>query len=106
MARVLINIPRSIRAGGTIAIRTLIQHEMESGYRPDGAGGVLTRDILTSFTASYEDEEVFAVALSPAVAANPFITFTMRVEGSGTLRLRWQGDGGFDQTEIRQIIVT
>ena len=82
MARVLINIPRSIRAGETIAIRTLIQHEMESGYRPDGAGGVLARDIITSFTASFEGEEVFAVELSPAVAANPFITFTLRLQGS------------------------
>lgn len=105
MARVLINIPRRVPAGETITIRTLIQHEMESGYRPDGAGGVLARDILTRFTASFEDEEVFAADLSPAVAANPFITFTMLVQGSGTLRLRWQGDGGFDQTEIRQITV-
>jgi sulfur-oxidizing protein SoxZ len=106
MARVLINIPRNIRAGETFAIRTLIQHGMESGYRPDGAGGVLARDILNSFTASFEDEEVFALELSPAVAANPFISFTMRVQGSGTLRLRWRGDGGFDQSETRQITVT
>jgi len=106
MARVLINIPRNIRAGEAFAIRTLIQHGMESGYRPDGAGGVLARDIITSFTASFEDEEVFAVELSPAVAANPFITFTLRLQGSGTLRLRWRGDDGFDQSEIRQITVT
>jgi sulfur-oxidizing protein SoxZ len=106
MARVLINIPRNIRAGETFAIRTLIQHGMESGYRPDGAGGVLARDIITSFTASFEDEEVFAAELSPAVAANPFITFTLRLQGSGTLRLRWRGDDGFDQSEIRQITVT
>jgi sulfur-oxidizing protein SoxZ len=106
MARVLINIPRSIRAGETIAIRTLIQHGMESGYRPDGAGGVLARDIITSFTASFEGEEVFSLELSPAVAANPFITFSMLVPGSGTLRLRWRGDGGFDQSETRLITVT
>ena len=106
MARVLINIPRQIRAGETFAIRTLIQHGMESGYGPDGAGGVLARDIITSFTASFEGEEVFGLELSPAVAANPFITFSMRVQGSGTLRLRWRGDGGFDQSEVRQIIVT
>jgi len=45
-------------------------------------------------------------ARAQAVAANPFITFSMRVQGSGTLRLRWRGDGGFDQSEVRQIIVT
>jgi hypothetical protein len=29
-----------------------------------------------------------------------------RTQGSGTLRLRWRGDGGFDQSETRQITVT
>ncbi len=105
MARVQINIPREIRAGETIAIRTLIQHGMESGYRPGADGNVLPRDILTHFTASFEGEPVFAVELSPAVAANPFISFTMRVPGSGVLSLRWQGDGGFNQTETRPIVV-
>jgi sulfur-oxidizing protein SoxZ len=106
MARVLINIPREIHAGETIAIRTLIQHVMESGYRPDADGRVVPRDILRRFTASFDGEEVFAVELSSAIAANPFLSFTMLVARGGTLTMRWEGDRDFDQTETRQIAVT
>ncbi|MDB5316425.1 MAG: soxZ [Rhodospirillales bacterium] len=105
MARVLINIPREIRAGETIAIRTLIQHAMESGYRPGADGNVVPRDILRRFTARFDDEVVFAAEFSPAIAANPFLSFTMNVVAGGTLTLRWEGDNGFDQTETRRITV-
>ncbi|MBR0654654.1 thiosulfate oxidation carrier complex protein SoxZ [Plastoroseomonas arctica] len=105
MARVLINIPREIHAGETITIRTLIQHGMESGYRPGADGNVVPRDILRRFTARFDDEPVFAAEFSPAIAANPFLSFTMVVAASGTLTLRWEGDNGFDQTETRRIAV-
>ncbi|MCO6415058.1 thiosulfate oxidation carrier complex protein SoxZ [Siccirubricoccus sp. KC 17139] len=106
MARVLLNIPRTARKGEVIAIRTLIQHVMETGYRPGADGEVLPRDIIRRFTASFEGEEVFAADLSPAIAANPFLSFTMVASTTGTLVLRWQGDKGFDQTETREIMVT
>lgn len=106
MARVLINIPRTIRAGETVTIRTLIQHLMESGHRPSGDGSVVPRDILRRFTASFDGAPVFAADLSPAIAANPLLSFTMTVAQSGTLTLRWEGDNGFDQTETRPITVT
>jgi len=106
MARVLINIPRTIAAGETITIRTLIQHVMESGHRPGADGNVVPRDILRRFTASFEGEPVFSAEFSPAIAANPFLSFGMTVSQSGTLTLRWEGDQGFDQTETRRIAVT
>ena len=106
MARVLINIPGTIRTGETITIRTLIQHLMESGHRPNGDGSVVPRDILRRFTASFDGASVFSAELSPAIAANPFLSFTMTVAESGTLTLRWEGDNGFDQTETRRITIT
>lgn len=105
MARVLLNIPRSVRPGETITIRTLIQHTMETGYRPGADGEVLPRDIIRRFTATYDGAEVFAAELSPAIAANPFLTFTLVATVTGPLVLRWQGDNGFDQTETREITV-
>lgn len=105
MARVLINIPRQARAGEVITLRTLIQHVMETGYRPDAAGVVAPRDILRRFTCSFEGAVVFEAEYSPAVAANPYLSFTMVAMHSGEIRLRWQGDNGFDQTETRRIEV-
>jgi sulfur-oxidizing protein SoxZ len=105
MARVLINIPRSARRGEVITIRTLIQHPMESGYRPGADGEVAPRDIIRRFTCTYGEEVVFSAEFSPAVAANPFLSFTTTAIASGTIRLHWEGDNGFAQTETRQIEV-
>jgi sulfur-oxidizing protein SoxZ len=105
MARVLISIPRQARAGEIITIRTLIQHVMESGYRPDAAGVVAPRDILRRFTCTYDDAVVFWAEFSPAIAANPLLAFTTIATRSGPIQLRWQGDNGFDQTETRMIEV-
>ncbi len=106
MARVLINIPRQARAGEVLTLRTLIQHTMETGYRPDAAGLVVPRDILRRFTCTFEGEVMFEADFSPAVAANPFLSFTMVAARSGEITLRWQGDNGFDQTETRRLDVT
>lgn len=106
MARVLINIPAQARAGEIITLRTLIQHTMETGYRPGADGVVVPRDILRRFTCAFDGEIVFEAEFSPAVAANPFLSFTLVATRSGEFTLRWQGDNGFDQSETRRVAVT
>lgn len=106
MARVLINVPRSARRGDVITIRTLIQHMMETGYRPNAQGDVMPRDIIRRFTCTYDGAVVFSAELSPAIAANPFLSFTTVATNSGTVTMTWEGDNGFAQTETRAIEVT
>lgn len=105
MARVLINVPPAVRRGQAFEVRALLQHPMESGYRVGASGEVLPRDIVRSFACAYNGEEVFAVDLSPAIAANPFLAFTVVAAESGTLSFTWTGDNGFSQTETRPIAV-
>ena len=76
MARVLLRVPTTAEKGSVIEIRALIQHVMETGYRPNAQGVVQARDIIWHFTCRYDGEVVFSAALSPAIAANPFIAFT------------------------------
>ena len=45
MARTLINVARNAKKGDVIEIRALLQHPMETGYRPDLNGRILPRDI-------------------------------------------------------------
>ncbi len=106
MARVLLNLPRSAAKGSVIEIRCLIMHPMESGFRPGVNGSILARDIITRFSCDYDGEEIFHAELSPAIAANPFISFTTVATASGTLRFTWEGDDGFRQTETRALTVT
>jgi sulfur-oxidizing protein SoxZ len=106
MARVLLSIPRNARRGEIIAIRALIQHPMESGYRPGADGEVMPRDIIRRLSCRYDGAVVFQAELSPAIAANPFLSFTTVATNSGPIELRWEGDNGFAQTESRDITVT
>lgn len=106
MARALISSPKTAKKGEIIEIKTLISHVMETGYRPDATGKVAPRDILRRFTCHYNNEEIFSADLYPAVAANPFISFTTVAVASGTLSFTWIGDNGFTQTETVAITVT
>jgi sulfur-oxidizing protein SoxZ len=106
MARVLLRVPTTAEKGSVIEIRALIQHVMETGYRPNAKGVVQARDIIWHFTCRYDGEVVFSAALSPAIAANPFIAFTAIATESGPISFTWEGDNGFAQTETRHITVT
>ncbi|NNM73354.1 thiosulfate oxidation carrier complex protein SoxZ [Enterovirga aerilata] len=105
MARALVNIPKTARRGDVIEIRTLISHEMETGYRPGPNGVLLPRDIITRFTCTYNGVEVFSAELFPAMSANPYLVFTTVASESGTIALTWTGDNGFSQTETATIEV-
>jgi sulfur-oxidizing protein SoxZ len=105
MARVLISLPPRARRGDIIEIKTLISHPMESGYRVGTNGSLIPRDIIRLFTCAYNGEEIFRAELSPAIAANPFLSFFMMATESGTITFRWTGDNGFEATETAGITV-
>ncbi len=105
MARTLINVPQKAKRGEVIAIKTLISHVMETGFRHDNMGKAIPRDIITSFVCTYNGEEIFRAALHPAIAANPFITFHTVATESGTIAFRWTGDNGFSQDASAKITV-
>jgi sulfur-oxidizing protein SoxZ len=105
MARTLINVPTKARRGDVIEIKTLIAHPMESGYRVGANGALIPRDIIQLFVCTYNGEEVFRADLSPAVAANPFISFFTVATVSGTIAFYWTGDNGFAVSESVAITV-
>jgi sulfur-oxidizing protein SoxZ len=105
MARALINVPPKAKRGEIIEIKTLISHDMETGFRPDNTGKPVPRDIITDFVCKYNGEEIFRAELHPAIAANPFFTFTTIATASGTLTFEWSGDHGFSATETVSITI-
>jgi sulfur-oxidizing protein SoxZ len=105
MARALITVPETAKRGEVVEIKTLIAHPMETGYRVGSDGRVLPRDIIRSFTCSYNGVEIFRADLFPAMSANPFISFSTLATESGTLTFTWRGDNDFTQTETSAITV-
>ncbi|MCW3473915.1 thiosulfate oxidation carrier complex protein SoxZ [Limobrevibacterium gyesilva] len=105
MARTLINVPRQVKRGEVFDIKVLIAHPMESGQRRDNLGRIIPRDIINSFVCTYSGEEVFRAELFPAIAANPFLSFSAVAVDSGTIELRWTDDHGSVQSESVAITV-
>jgi sulfur-oxidizing protein SoxZ len=103
--RALINVPAKARRGEIIEIKTLIAHPMETGFRVGLNGALIPRDIITNFVCTYNGEEIFRAEGSPAIAANPFLTFFTTATATGTIAFNWTGDDGFSATESAPITV-
>src|SRR5262249_53021189 len=105
MARVAVTVPPSARRGEIIEIKTLAQHEMETGFRRTRTGEPVPRDIITGFVCRYNGVEVFRAELHQAVAANPLIAFTTVATESGTFEFTWTGDNGYLANQKAEIKV-
>jgi sulfur-oxidizing protein SoxZ len=105
MSNVLINAPKTAKPGEVIELKALIMHQMETGFRPGTNGRIIPRNIIQRFVATWNGEEIFAMTFSPAIAANPFVSFFVVAGQSGTVEFHWTGDEGFDVKEQVSIAV-
>ena len=105
MVRVLISVPKRVKRGEAFDVKLLISHPMESGQRRDDMGQAIPRDIINSFVCTFDGDEVLRADLFPAIAANPFLSFAVVVQESGTLAMTFTDDNGSVQTETADVAV-
>ncbi|MBH0237561.1 thiosulfate oxidation carrier complex protein SoxZ [Methylobrevis albus] len=98
-----VKLPATARPGDVVRIRTLLGHRMESGFRRGDDGARVPRDIVNRFECRFEGELVFACDLAPAMAANPFLEFSARVERAGRFSFLWIDDAGVRTTATADI---
>jgi sulfur-oxidizing protein SoxZ len=100
-----VKLPEAIKAGDLVEVKTLISHIMETGQRKDNDGKVVPRNIIHTFTATFDGNPVFDAKLQPGIAANPYLAFWVRIPSSGTLELTWIDDVGPQVVETIKIEV-
>src|SRR6187399_2502849 len=100
-----LKVPKEAKKGEVIEIKTLLSHVMETGLRKDAAGNVIPRKIINKFTAEFNGKPVFSTDLEPAIAANPYLQFTAKVDESGTFKFSWTDDDGTVTTAEETITV-
>ncbi len=105
MAAARVRVPPLARSGEVVEVRTLIEHEMESGLRVDMRGQVIPRLIVNRFACSQGGREIVRAEYFSAVAANPYLTFFMRVEASGPVDFLWADEEGQVHLERASIVV-
>ena len=89
-----VRVPKTASAGEAITIKTLINHQMESGVRKDGDGNLIPRQIINRFVCTFNGETVIDVAIEPAVSTNPYFEFEAVVPESGEFTFQWFDDNG------------
>jgi sulfur-oxidizing protein SoxZ len=101
-----LRVPATAMKGEVIDIKSLISHPMVSGQTKDANGKTIPRDIINTFTCTFNGTVVFAMKLEPAISANPFISFPVKVERSGTFEFQWIDDNGQVYKDSAQITVS
>ena len=101
-----VKLPKKAAKGEVIEIKTLISHPMETGQRKDRkTGEVIPRKIINKFVCVYNGEEVFSVDLHPAISANPYMSFNVKVQESGAFEFTWVDDDGSTYSQKSEITV-
>lgn len=100
-----ITLPATARRGEVVPIRVLVRHPMERAV--DAAGLTpLPRRILHTMRVTYAGEEVFRMALSSGIAANPYVEFTTTAIETGEMVFEWDEDGGATYRREARLVVT
>lgn len=95
-----VKIPKQVIKGQPFEVKTLVTHVMESGQRPDKETGIkIPRDIINSFSATYNGKTVMQADWHPGLSANPFTAFYVVAENSGTMEFKWVDDAGTSYTK-------
>ena len=89
-----LKVPAQVSRGEIVEIKTMISHRMETGLRIDVAGNPIPRRIINRMSCSCDGRPIFAADLSPAIAANAYLSFSMVARASGVLEFAWREDGG------------
>jgi sulfur-oxidizing protein SoxZ len=100
-----IKVPKTAAAGEIVLIKTLISHEMESGFRKDKDGNVIPRKIINAFACQFNGQPVFSADIEPAVSANPYFEFNAKITESGVFTFAWSDDDGQVYTAAEKIDV-
>jgi sulfur-oxidizing protein SoxZ len=87
-------LPSAAAKGEIFKVKSIINHQMETGFRHDAQGRVIPRKIIHRFVCRYGGADVFSVDLHEAISANPFIEFSLRATESGRLEFIWEEDNG------------
>ncbi|RAU20859.1 thiosulfate oxidation carrier complex protein SoxZ [Paramagnetospirillum kuznetsovii] len=91
--------------GEILEIKTMIDHDMESGQRKDKDGKLIPRKIVNKFICTLNGKELFHAEMHGAVSANPATNFFITATESGTMEFKWFDDDGSVYAISRQLTV-
>jgi sulfur-oxidizing protein SoxZ len=87
---------RAKMKGDIAEIKTLMPHDMETGYRRDvNTNEPIPAHYITDVEAEHNGEIVMSAYWGSAVAKNPYMSFSFKGAAQGdTIKIRWNDNHG------------
>ncbi len=101
IGKIKIRLPRKYKKGDVIAVKALITHPMETGFRKDKkTGKKIPAYYINDVNVYYGGELITHMEWTIAVSANPFMTFYLKADKAAPLRIVWKDIKGkqFEKT--------
>lgn len=100
-----VSVPPLVRRGEPFAIRVIVQHPMETGFRRDLEGKLIPMHIVDRLACRYGGHEVFSVELGTGIGANPYFLFYAVAADTGELEVEWHDDRGATGRVTAKVVV-
>lgn len=101
--RMRVAVPNKVARDEIFTVRTIINHPMETGLRHDKSGLRVPVRIAESFSCTADGKRVFSAKLEPAIAANPYIAFSLKLPASADLQFQWVDTTGEIYTQSARV---
>jgi len=89
------------RKGQPLAIRTMINHPMETGLRDGEDDPGIPEQLVESLQITQNGNTLFNVRFHSGTSENPYVMFHLTPRESGPLTIRWQDQQG-DEVSIEE----
>lgn len=101
-----INVVGNPLPGATVELRILIGHPMETGFRmADNGIDQIPKNIIENISVSLNQELIFEAEVGTGIAANPLMSFVIKVpEKGGMVLVNWKDDAGNTGRAEKEII--
>jgi sulfur-oxidizing protein SoxZ len=91
---------RAVAKDGTVNVKVLMSHEMETGQRKDNAGNLVPAHFIQNVTATYNGKTVLSAQWGTAVSKNPFLEFNFKGGQKGDkIQVTWTDNKGDKRTD-------
>ncbi len=94
--------PMRVRAtenGGTVDVKILMKHDMESGQRKDAAGKLIPAWHITAINVKANGKDVLNGQFGTAVSKDPFLNFKYKGTKGDKITVTWIDSKGDKRTD-------
>ena len=89
-----IRVPDRISRGDVILVNAIISHPMDTGFFRTAEGNPIPAYFISTVVVTYGAEEIARFDWTSGISRDPVVSFTLRADKEGPLRMVWTDNKG------------